>query len=109
MTIIKELNDWIKKRREWLLLEQKKQPNNKSIELALINLDIFDRRFKELAKKDLRKIEPLLKKGGNWNIVIARAYKEDLEEVVGNVIPKRNAIEVSFKLLKDGRWEEEKR
>ena len=99
MTIIKELNDWISKEIKELTSKDDKYFYS-SIIGTLGNVKI---ELKKLAKKDLRKIEPLLKKGGNWNIVIARAYKEDLEEVVGNVIPKRNAIEVSFKLLKDGR------
>jgi len=103
--MIKELNDWISKEIKELTSKDDKYFYS-SIIGTLGNVKI---ELKKLAKKDLRKIEPLLKKGGNWNIVIARAYKEDLEEVVGNVIPKRNAIEVSFKLLKDGRWEEEKR
>ena len=105
MAMIKELNDWISKEIKELTSKDDKYFYS-SIIGTLGNVKI---ELKKLAKKDLRKIEPLLKKGGNWNIVIARAYKEDLEEVVGNVIPKRNAIEVSFKLLKDGRWEEEKR
>ena len=80
MAMIKELDDWISKEIKELISKDDKYFYS-SIIGTLGNVKI---ELKKLAKKDLRKIEPLLKKGGNWNIVIARAYKEDLEEVVKN-------------------------
>jgi hypothetical protein len=71
MTLIKELKKLISDKIE---IES-------SLEKTIAYLEVQSK-LKELAKKDLEKIEPLLKKGGNWNIVVSRAYKQDLEEVV---------------------------